>query len=159
MEVLNKVAQFVRDIFIVVTKKVLEFLIALVGFIITAVDLGIAKPTREVMYWLNKNIYVLIVLTMTAAPVMFLIQEGSSKQVITKYIVYMFTLWVLKRIVEETGGATNSVPVPQERFTKQELDGGYSIEKDRLQEMILYVADVEEYLERTGKSKCKQRTK
>lgn len=42
------------------------------------------------------------------------------------------------------------IPVPRERFTEVDEDGEVSIENSRLQELILYVADLEDWLERRG---------
>lgn len=47
--------------------------------------------------------------------------------------------------VEDTG-----FPVPAKRFTSESRDGEVSIEKSRLQEMILYVSEVEDWLESSG---------
>lgn len=47
--------------------------------------------------------------------------------------------------VEDTG-----FPVPVKRFTSESEDGEVSIEKNRLQEMILYVSEVEDWLESSG---------
>ena len=41
-------------------------------------------------------------------------------------------------------------PVPAKRFTSESKDGEVSIEKSRLQEMILYVSEVEDWLESSG---------
>lgn len=47
--------------------------------------------------------------------------------------------------VEDTG-----FPVPAKRFTTEYRDGEVTIENSRLQEMILYVCDVEDWLESSG---------
>lgn len=47
--------------------------------------------------------------------------------------------------IEDTG-----FPVPTKRFTSEHRDGEVSIENSRLQEMILYVSDVEDWLESSG---------
>lgn len=47
--------------------------------------------------------------------------------------------------VEDTG-----FPVPPKRFTSESRDGEVSIENSRLQEMIIYVCDVEDWLESSG---------
>ena len=44
----------------------------------------------------------------------------------------------------------NSIPIPRKRFTQEEGYGEYSVEQARINEMILYVAEVENYLERKG---------
>lgn len=47
-------------------------------------------------------------------------------------------------------GKGDTFPVPQKRFTSEDDDGNPEIEVDRIQELILYIADVEEWLERKG---------
>lgn len=48
-------------------------------------------------------------------------------------------------------GKGDVCPIPYERFTEYDEDSGMvSVRNDRVQEMILYVEDVEEYLERKG---------
>lgn len=42
----------------------------------------------------------------------------------------------------------NRVPVPDKRFTEVGDDGEVTIIQDRIQELILYVADLEDYLEK-----------
>ena len=44
----------------------------------------------------------------------------------------------------------NDFPIPPKRFTTESGDGEVSIEKNRLQEMILYVSEVEDWLESSG---------
>ena len=61
-------------------------------------------------------------------------------------IVWFVTI-VFDRLAEKTGNGKN-IPVPIKRFTEEDSDGEVSIEQSRLQEMILYVNDVENYLER-----------
>lgn len=61
-------------------------------------------------------------------------------------IVWFVTI-VFDRLAEKTGNG-KSIPIPVKRFTEEDSDGEVSIEQSRLQEMILYVNDVENYLER-----------
>lgn len=43
-----------------------------------------------------------------------------------------------------------TIPVPEKRFTEVDEDGEVSIRNDRVQEVILYLADLEDWLERKG---------
>ena len=43
-----------------------------------------------------------------------------------------------------------TIPVPDKRFTEIDDDGEVSIENNRIQELILYIADLEDWLERKG---------
>ena len=64
-------------------------------------------------------------------------------------VLFIFISNVLRNLTVRRN-LGNAIPVPRKRFTKEEGSGEYSIEEDRIQEMILYVADVEEYLSRKG---------
>lgn len=50
-------------------------------------------------------------------------------------------------------GKGDTFPVPQNRFTSVDEDGNPEIEVDRVQELILYIYDVEEWLRRKGRLK------
>lgn len=41
-------------------------------------------------------------------------------------------------------------PIPSKRFTTESRDGEVTVENSRLQEMIIYVCDVEDWLESSG---------
>ena len=43
-----------------------------------------------------------------------------------------------------------TIPLPDKRFTTVDDDGEVSIENKRVQELILYMADLEDWLERRG---------
>jgi hypothetical protein len=47
-------------------------------------------------------------------------------------------------------GKGETPPIPYERFTSDDGDGEISVEHSRLQELILFVNDYEEWLERKG---------
>ena len=47
-------------------------------------------------------------------------------------------------------GKGTTIPVPAKRFTEIDDDDEVSIENNRLQELILYMADLEDWLERKG---------
>lgn len=43
-----------------------------------------------------------------------------------------------------------NIPVPKKRFTQVDDDGEVSIENSRIQELILYLGDLEDWMERKG---------
>lgn len=47
-------------------------------------------------------------------------------------------------------GAGYDVPVPEERFTKVNDDGEVTMEQRRIQELLLYMADLEDWMEKRG---------
>lgn len=58
-------------------------------------------------------------------------------------------IYILKGVANKAGKG-KAVPVPRERFTDVSEDGEVTIRTDRTQELILYIADLEDYLERKG---------
>lgn len=44
----------------------------------------------------------------------------------------------------------SSIPVPDKRFTEVDDDGEVSVENKRIHELILYLADLEDWMERKG---------
>lgn len=65
--------------------------------------------------------------------------------VLAQVICFIASKYLKYSEVEDTG-----LPVPPKRFTSESRDGEVSIEKNRLQEMILYVSEVEDWLESSG---------
>lgn len=45
-------------------------------------------------------------------------------------------------------GKGNTIPIPNKRFTSVDEDGEVSVEAKRIQELLLYMADLEDYMER-----------
>ena len=63
-------------------------------------------------------------------------------------LISMFS-YFLKSVANKIGKG-ELPPIPNERFTSEDGDGEVSCEYDRLQEMLLFVNDYEEWLERKG---------
>lgn len=55
----------------------------------------------------------------------------------------------LREIANKTNKG-NRIPIPRKRFTEIDDDGEVSIRNDRLQELLLYIADLEDWMERKG---------
>lgn len=67
-------------------------------------------------------------------------------------IVFMYAAAdCIQYLIRAKGWSGQSVPAPSKRFTEVSEDGMVSVPSDRLQEMLLYVADVEDSLERSGR--------
>ncbi len=64
-------------------------------------------------------------------------------------IVFVIVTYYLKSSANKIGKGI-TIPVPDKRFTQVSNDGEVNIEHKRVQELILYVADLEDWLERKG---------
>ena len=63
-------------------------------------------------------------------------------------IAYVIT-YVIRSFANKIGKGY-TIPTPNERFTKIDDDGEVSIPYSRTQELLLYVADLEDWMERKG---------
>lgn len=64
-------------------------------------------------------------------------------------IVVCIVVYYMKEIANRCNKG-KCIPIPRERFTEVDEDGEVSIDTSRTQELILYVADLEDWLERRG---------
>ena len=64
-------------------------------------------------------------------------------------ILFTTLIFYVKSTANKLGKGT-TIPLPDKRFTKVEDDGEVTIENKRIQELILYLADLEDWLERKG---------
>ena len=65
--------------------------------------------------------------------------------VLAQVVCFITSKYLKYSEVEDTG-----FPVPTKRFTSESRDGEVTVENSRLQEMIIYVCDVEDWLESSG---------
>lgn len=63
-------------------------------------------------------------------------------------IVKAFTYFI-KQVANRMGKGS-TVPIPSKRFTQVDADGEVSIPTERVQELILYVGDLEDWFEKHG---------
>lgn len=72
--------------------------------------------------------------------------------VIIGLILFIQMVLIISRNSANKIGKGIDVPVPYKRFTQVDEDGEVSVDTERLQEMILYMGDLEDYFERKGLS-------
>lgn len=64
-------------------------------------------------------------------------------------IAFVVVIYYMKSAANKMGKGI-TIPIPDKRFTKVDDDGEVSIEHKRVQELLLYTADLEDWLERKG---------
>lgn len=64
-------------------------------------------------------------------------------------LAFIVIIYYLKSTANKIGKGT-TVPIPEKRFTEVDDDGEVHIENRRIQELILYMADLEDWMERKG---------
>lgn len=103
-------------------------------------------------YFIKRNLRTLANIIDIACPyLMYLLGFNSNEleKVIFIPVLVIFIVYFLRSLANKLGTG-DIVPIPVKRFTIESEDGEVSIENNRIQEMILYLADLEDYLERKG---------
>lgn len=79
------------------------------------------------------------------------VQTGNFKFIFSYYLIIPITIVLLTYYLHSAANKTgkgNTCPIPIKRFTEVSEDGEVSIEQSRIQELLLYVADLEDWFER-----------
>ena len=105
------------------------------------------------MFYVKNDMFAFSVLLKTVIP--FILIYVSFNNYCSLIILLLMLLFIdvacyLLKSISEYIGKGDSIPLPENRFTEVSNDGEVSIDKNRLQELLLYVADLEDYLERKG---------
>lgn len=79
----------------------------------------------------------------------FIGQNARFKYELLIPVGVLFIVYFLKQLGNKYGKG-NTIPIPDKRFTSIDDEGEVSMAYDRTQELLLYMADLEDYLERKG---------
>ena len=127
--------------------------------------MGAAKETikdglSSVGSWFNDNTRYFFKLMVLFGPALFLavgasaVRLGFDNDLATVILFAIAIIWSLVALFfkgySDRIGKGDIAPIPTRRFTSKEDDGLVTVRQDRVQEMILYLADVEDWLERKG---------
>ena len=109
---------------------------------------------REVRYWFDNNIRNLPTLLNIILPYLMYFLGVKIKirhlylVLLIPVIVYLISYYSKSYANKINKGS--AIPVPSKRFTQEDEFGEVSIDQDRLSELILYMADLEDFLSRKG---------
>ena len=109
---------------------------------------------RNFAYFVKNNLVNLAYILNLALPyAMYFIGRNSSESPIGIEVcvplAFIVAIYYLKSAANKLGKGI-SIPIPSKRFTEVDNDGEVSIEHKRIQELLLYVADLEDWLQRKG---------
>lgn len=113
---------------------------------------------HEVAYFVQINMrYVAVIIEMVLPYAMYMLGQDVAitrksievgGEVFIPVVVIVFAYYV--REFANKSGKGNVVPIPNRRFTEVSSDGEVSVDNSRIQELLLYMADLEDYMERKG---------
>lgn len=66
-------------------------------------------------------------------------------------VILEFLCYIFYELSKFYGAEATEFPAPPDRFTTVDKDGMVSVDKSRIQEMIIYVGEVEDYLSDMGR--------
>ena len=66
-------------------------------------------------------------------------------------VILEFLCYIFYELSKFYGAEATEFPAPSDRFTTVDKDGMVSVDKNRIQEMIIYVGEVEDYLSDMGR--------
>ena len=66
-------------------------------------------------------------------------------------VILEFMCYIFYELSKFYGAEVAEFPAPSDRFTTVDKDGMVSVDKNRIQEMIVYVGEVEDYLSDMGR--------
>lgn len=108
---------------------------------------------RELAYCIKFNARYVIGLLNLLLPYAMYILGCKCGNVSSWYLVIpsvaMLVLYYMREIANRSN-VGSSIPVPHNRFTQVDEDGETTVETRRIQELILYMADLEDWLTRKG---------
>lgn len=67
-------------------------------------------------------------------------------------LIFWIVIWILRTIANKTGKGI-TIPKPVKRFTEVSEDGEITISTQRIEELLVYMCDLEDWLERKGLTK------
>lgn len=114
------------------------------------------ESVYELLYFVQVNVRYMATIADVALPyVMYIlgqrltIKRGAIEIGGEIFIPVLCTVLIhYVRELANKSGKGNTIPIPKRRFTEVSDDGEVSVENNRLQELLLYVADLEDYMER-----------
>lgn len=118
----------------------------------------ISEGLHSVAYFAKHNLRYVGTLIEVATPYMMYVlgqKLATERGVITvggELFVPLF-LWLFANFIKGVANKVNRgarIPKPDVRFTEVDEDGVVTVSEDRLEELLVYVADLEDWMERRG---------
>lgn len=110
----------------------------------------------EISYWFAINLrYMANIISIVTPYIMYLMGQDLALQrgrfavggELFIPLVIALGVYYLRQIANRSNKGS-AIPVPERRFTTVDAEGEVSIETDRTEELILYMADLEDWFER-----------
>ena len=128
-------------------KRFFSIMGAIIIDVVRTVDYFITSNLRDFAWILNFTLpYLMYIIGQNVYATRGYLGVGSELFI---PIVFCIITYVIRSYANKIGKGT-TIPVPDKRFTEVDDYGEVSIPNNRIQELILYLADLEDWLERKG---------
>ena len=116
------------------------------------------EAVHSVIYFVRHNVRHLGTIIELSTPyIMYYLGQrlalDRGKFAVGSELFIPIVLWMIANLIKSVANKLNRgtrIPKPETRFTEVDEDGVVSVEQNRLEEMLIYVADLEDYMERKG---------
>ena len=118
----------------------------------------IKEAFSNICYFIKRNLVVFANILNTVIPYLMLIigqlvaLERNRFYIGSEVIIpliFAIIIYIIRTAANKLGKGI-TIPVPKKRFTEVDEDGEVSVEQNRLSEMLLYMADLEDWLSKKG---------
>lgn len=128
-------------------KRFLRITLAIIIDVVQAVDYFITSNLRNFAWLLNFILpYLMYLVGQNICASRGYLAVGGELLI---PIIFCVIIYYFRSYANKIGKGT-TIPVPDKRFTEIDDDGEVSIRNNRIQELILYLADLEDWFERKG---------
>lgn len=128
-------------------KKLVRITVSIIVDVAKAIDFFIQNNLRNIAWLLNFILpYVMYLVGQNVCETKGYMAVGSELLI---PIIACVVIYFIRSYANKIGKGT-TIPVPDKRFTEVDDYGEVSIENRRVHELILYLADLEDWLERKG---------
>lgn len=126
-------------------------MLSLLGSLVKTIGWYLSKILSNFGFVITYLTYVLILFTYFVGNGCVLIEDDVDLLNIAVITLMMILIRIAAFCLKEVSPVKDGIPIPEKRFTEIDKDDGMvSVDNNRIQELLLYVADLEDSLERKG---------
>lgn len=114
----------------------------------------VRRIVNKLLYVVDNSLYPLGKVIGFISPyviIVYILKYGYNNILLLLPIIFSICSILLIELSNQKGKG-NLPPIPNSRFTQSDGEGEISVDRDRLQELILFTYDYEEWLRRNGYS-------
>ena len=126
-------------------------MLSLLGSLLKTIGWYLSKILSNFGFVITYLTYILILFAYSLGNGCVLIKDDGDLLNIAVITLMMILIRIVAFCLKEASPVKDGIPIPEKRFTEIDKDDGMVfVDNNRIQELLLYVADLEDSLERKG---------